>query len=311
MLAINKKSSATNYLMILALTLLLIVPFVNAQTPSGSNLWIGQLVKDGNELLIEDLKQITKNNAYTNQPYFLDEDTLLYTQAIDDESISASEQTDIFQINLINGDTSNITNSSTSEYSPTPMPELVGLSVIRVNESGKQELWQLDLDGKPIRNLLPKIEPVGYHVWINQHELMLFVLGEPHKLVRADVRQPSSLGEVLDSNPGPSLFNIPNSKFFSYTQKKSSNSEEPWRLKIQSFANPSSIVVDSVSLPHSAYYYAWSHHGDLLTSDNGQLVAMDLSKNDRRFRTVKGACKTSVSRIAVSALGKIALVCSE
>jgi hypothetical protein len=284
--------------------------FANAQTPSGSNIWVGQLVKDEQSFVIQGLKQMTHTDDYTNQPYFLNEETLLFTQAVNDKNISKNEQTDVFKLNLITGEQTNLTKSSTSEYSPTPMPNQAGLSVIRVNETGRQELWQLDFNGKPIRNLLPAIEPVGYHVWLNEHELMLFVLGEPHKLVKADIKNPNSEGEVLDINPGPSLFNIPNTDLFSYTKQATTGNTEVWQLKIQSFVNSSAIALDSVLLPDTAYYYAWSHEGDLLTSDNGTLVAMDLSKKPRLFTKVKGACTTNISRIAVSVSGKIALVCS-
>jgi hypothetical protein len=260
--------------------------------------------------VIKGLKKMTDSDDYTNQPYFLNEETLLYTQAVNDKNISENEQTDVFKLNLVTGEQTNLTKSSTSEYSPTPLPNQAGLSVIRVNEAGLQELWQLDFNGRPISNFLPAIEPVGYHVWLNEHELMLFVLGEPHILVKADIRNPNSKGEVLDTNPGPSLFNIPNTGLFSYTQQSTTDNTEAWRLKIQSFVNSSAIALDSVLLPDTAYYYAWSHEGDLLTSDNGTLVAIDLSKKTRLFTKVKGACKTNVSRIAVSASGKIALVCS-
>ena len=281
-----------------------------AQTPPGSNIWVGQLGKEEQSLVIKGLKKMTDSDDYTNQPYFLNEETLLYTQAVNDKNISENEQTDVFKLNLVTGEQTNLTKSSASEYSPTPMPKQAGLSVIRVNKAGKQELWQLDFNGKPISNLLPAIEPVGYHVWLNEHELMLFVLGEPHKLVKADIRNPNSEGEVLDINPGPSLFNIPNTELFSYTKQATTESNEAWQLKIQSFVNSSAIALDSVLLPDTAYYFAWSHEGDLLTSDNGALVVMDLSKKQRLFIKVKGACKTTVSRIAVSVSGKIALVCS-
>ncbi|GBL03482.1 hypothetical protein [Glaciecola sp. KUL10] len=260
--------------------------------------------------MIKGLKKMTDSDDYTNQPYFLSEETLLFTQAVNDKNISENEQTDVFKLNLVTGEQTNLTKSSTSEYSPTPMPKQTGLSVIRVNEAGLQELWQLDFNGKPISNLLPAIEPVGYHVWLNEHELMLFVLGEPHQLVKANIKKPSSKGTVLDTNPGPSLFNIPNTRLFSYTQQPNTDNAEVWQLKIQSFVNSSTIALDSILLPDTAYYYAWSHEGDLLTSDNGALVAMDLSEKPRLFTQVKGACKTNVSRIAVSAAGKIALVCS-
>jgi hypothetical protein len=136
---------------------------------------------------------------------------------------------------------------------------------------------------------------------------MLFVLGEPHKLVLADINKVDDQGVVLDTNPGPSLFSIPSTELFSYTKQE--DDTDTWKLKVQSFATQS-FAIDSIQLPSNSYYYAWSHLGHLMTSEDGALVAVQLSENERKFHKVAGACETAVSRIAVSQKGRVALVCS-
>lgn len=298
---------------LLRLMLLLVFSAASyAQSPAGSNLWLGQLVKtDQARYKIEGLKQVTFNAQYTNQPYFLSPNQLLYTQAILAEN--DVEQTDVFRMDLTTLKTQNLTNSVTSEYSPTLMPNNKGISVIRVNEQGKQELWSLSLEGHALANLLPKIEPVGYHVWTANNELALFVLGEPHQLRRADIHDDEEAGQVLSTNPGPSLHLVPLSDFYSHTQQvvNSGESDNPrWQLMIRD-TKDHDIVRESIMLPKDGYYYAWTPDGNLLSTHEGQLVIADMASDNKEFVAVSGACTSGISRVAVSKDNLIVLVCDE
>src|SRR6267378_1894361 len=95
------------------------------------------------------------------------------------------------------------------EYSPTPLPDGKGFSVIRVEADSTQRLWAFDRDGSRPRLVLDSIKPVGYHAWADAHALVLFVLGSPPTLQIADAGSPGARGEVLAHDIGRSLQRIP------------------------------------------------------------------------------------------------------
>jgi len=292
----------------IALVLLLQTGAVSAQAPVSTDIWLGQLNWVNEKVVIEGLRKLTDLPRYTNQPYFFDEKTLYFTQSV---MMNGVDQTDIFRLDVATLQIQNLTNSQDSEYSPTPMPNNQGLSVIKVNDSGKQELWQLNWEGNTVAHLLPGIEPIGYQVWVDDNHLMLFVLGEPHMLVKADIRDASdSSGAVVDTNIGPSLWRIPDSDFFSYTVEELTAEETRWRLKFQHAKYNLASGVKSILLPKAGYYYAWTPQGHILTTREGELVVNDV-KTDSGFELVAGSCNTTVSRIAVSKGGKVALVCEQ
>ena len=65
-----------------------------------------------------------------------------------------------------------------SEYSPTLMPDKKNISVVRVEADGKtQRLWKFPLAGGQPSLIIETLKPVGYHHWIDDHTVALFVLG--------------------------------------------------------------------------------------------------------------------------------------
>ena len=124
---------------------------------------------------------LTDRPGYDNQPSFLpDGSSLLYTSMRDG-------QTDIYRYDLASGAIRGLTATPESEYSPTPLPDGGGFSVVRVESDGTQRLWAFDSDGSNPRLLLPDVEPVGYHAWLDEAAVALFVLGEPPTLEIADL----------------------------------------------------------------------------------------------------------------------------
>ena len=81
-----------------------------------------------------------------------------------------------------------VTNTPESEYSPTVTPDGAHISVIRVEADGTQRLWRFTLDGRSPELVLTDVKPVGYHAWVDDHTLALFVLGSPATLQLADTR---------------------------------------------------------------------------------------------------------------------------
>jgi len=158
---------------------------------------------------------VSDKNSYNNQPHLTSTGLYFTHEMITD----GQSQTDIAYYDLTSKQVTNISNSPVSEYSPTVMPSGDALSAIVVEEDGKQKLWQYPLNSEnaPSR-IFDWIEPVGYHAWGVQNDLVMFILGQPHTLQYTSVE--AAKGQVVASNIGRTLiYNSSTATFlFSYTK---------------------------------------------------------------------------------------------
>ena len=154
---------------------------------------------------------ITDRDGYDNQPHFLpDGSAILYTSIRDG-------QADIYRYTLAAGSTTQVTDTPESEYSPTPMPWGSLISTVRVEDDGTQRLWGFRPDGSGAQLLLENVKPVGYHAWLSDHAVALFVLGDPPSLEIANLET----GETrqIAKGIGRSLHSIPGSGQLSFVRK--------------------------------------------------------------------------------------------
>lgn len=207
-------------------------------------------------------RNITDRDGYDNQPMFArDGKSLFYTSM-------SGDQTDIVRYQLEKKTTTPVTNTPESEYSPTPVPGENAISVVRVEADGRQRLWRFPLGGGGSPDLiLPDLEPVGYHAWSAEKELVLFVLGEPPTLVRA---RPGAPGREVAKNIGRALHLIPGQKAFSFIQKNDPEAEAAWTVSRLDLAN-NEISVLAKTFP-GREDLAWSPTGVLWMADNSRLA---------------------------------------
>jgi Tol biopolymer transport system component len=293
----------------------LLIFSASAKMP-GFNIYIGDLVLQNKQLKVSHLKALTSRVEYDNQPLFLPGgDSLLYTSAITNNKV---EQTDSILISLQSGQISNLTNSKESEYSPTLMPNEKNFSVIRA-ANDEQKLWRYPLypeqkSAEAASELLTNTNPIGYHAWVDNNRVMLFVLGKPHTLQLADVQKQTS--QLLDQNIGPSLFAIPNSplhgSLMSYTASVGEGDDIQWQLK--SFHPGTGHISVLTTLPKGAYYYAWAGNGYAIAAVDSILMQWDKTNTDKGwqpFADVSDMCPKGVTRLTTNTQNtNIALVCT-
>ena len=125
------------------------------------------------------LRNLTRRDGYDNQPAFLPGGgSLLFS------SIGEDLQSDVYRLDLAKGNLLQLTHTSESEYSPTPLVE-GGFSVVRVETDGSQQLWRYTDDGRPGERLLHQFDNVGYHRWLSRERLAVFLVTDPVELVLA------------------------------------------------------------------------------------------------------------------------------
>src|SRR5712692_11002610 len=170
-------------------------------TPPSSDIFIIDVAAHNGKMKLGPPVKITNWVGYNNQPSFMpDGQSILYTSIRD-------KQADIYRYDMRSGATTQITNTPESEYSPTLMPDGKSISVVRVEADLTQRLWRFPLAGGPPSLILERIKPVGYHLWIDDHTLALFILGKPNTLQIVDTS--TEKAETVAENPGRILRRIP------------------------------------------------------------------------------------------------------
>lgn len=263
-------------------------------TPPANDIFIVELSSKKSRLKVGEPKRITFWEGYNNQPAFLPKTrALLYT------SIRADGQADIYRYDLRDGSTTRVTETKTGEYSPTPAPDGKTFSVIRVETDGTQRLWMFPLAGGAAPSLiLEKIKPVGYHVWIDRHRLMLFILGEPVTMQLVDLR--TQKAEIIADHIGRSLHRIPRQRQISFVRKFS---EQEWM--IQAFDTETHAITSLIRTLPGSEDYTWTPQGTLLMASGSKLFKWN-PERDAGWQEVAdfaSAGLKTITRLSVSQKG--------
>ena len=210
---------------------------------------------------------ISNSPGYDNQPSFLaDGSAVLFSS-----QRGEGNQTDIYRYDVKSGAITQLTKTPESEYSPLVTPDGKTFSVIRQGTDGSQFLWRYDLAGGNGREALAKVNPVGYHVWVDDTHLLLFVLGAqkmPNTLQYADTA--TGTAEVIDSSIGRSLLRRPGTNTFSYVSKPAGG-----RWVIKSFdpkTRALATIVETVD-QNMSEDCAWLPDGRLLMASGSKIMA--------------------------------------
>jgi hypothetical protein len=255
---------------------------------------------------------VTHRAGYDNQPHFLPGGTALLYTAADD-----SGGTDIYRVTLVTGERQRITATPESEFSPTLMPDRKRVSVVRIEPDLRQHLWSFPLPrgraDQPVMNyafqrMLEALEPVGYHAWLDDHTLALFVLGEPNSLYVANVS--TGQYEKIAGPIGRSLQRIPGTRRVSFVDLSVEKD-----TRIRSFDPDTHAVTDLVRpLRAGDVDFAWTSDGRIIMANEGMLMAWD-AKNDGTwlpFADFTKAGLKNITRLAFSPDGKrVALVAAD
>jgi hypothetical protein len=274
---------------------------ISAQTsPPGTDIYLAPLTWTDGKPAVGNPVNVTRRAGYDNQPSFSFDGTFfLYT------CMDTSGQTDIYRYDIERGVSTQLTDTQESEYSPTMMTGEKRFSTVRVEADGTQRLWRFDLDGSNPRLILTTVDSVGYHAWLGDEVLGLFVLGEPHTLRIAEVKKDAD--RIVEFNIGRCLQVVPGASKISFVHKMS---EDQWRIKRY---DPAAGEFEDLAhcLPGSEDY-VWTPGGDILMAEGAALFIWTW---DDAWAEVAGFSEDGlkrITRLAVDPRGRwLALVADE
>lgn len=146
-----------------------------AATAPGTDIWLVDLAVSEDGIRAGDPRNLTRRTGYDNQPAFLTSHSFLFT------AMDASGQTDIWRYDLAGDSVMPMLPTPESEYSPLPAPG-GEMSVVRVSLKGVQQLWTLAPGAEAYELLFPLLEGVGYHAWLDDDRVALFMVRDPSEL---------------------------------------------------------------------------------------------------------------------------------
>ena len=172
----------------LTVSLLFLFYVANAQLPS-TDLYMLTMLNNGEKLSIKDPVYISGFNpdGYNNQPSFITPSELYVTTDMYDKNF-----TDIVKLDLQNEEYYRVTaTDSISEYSPTPKAIRSYFSAVRVEKDGKtQSLWLYPENHQTYgKRVLKDIGNVGYHCWLSEVEVALFLVDDPMQLAIGNIKE--------------------------------------------------------------------------------------------------------------------------
>ena len=265
-----------------------------AQAPPGTDIWAFRTSGSGQSVDVSSAVRVTERPGYDNQPHFPPGERLVLYTAVDSVG-----QADIWSYDLSSGDRRNVTRSpQESEYSATVMPSLARFSAIRVEADSTQRLWSFDSGGTNPEVVLRDIQPVGYHAWLDDDHLALFVLGTPATLQIASVVEGTA--RVVAEDIGRSLHRIPDRGSVSFVQWV-----EPGRGWINEYDPETGETRRLAPLLEGNEFYAWTPAGVLVMGQASKLFRWipDESTAWEEIADLETADILEITRISLSAEG--------
>ncbi len=242
---------------ILIFCISLFATLCNAQLLN-TDIFIADLNITSSQVSINNFKNISNHPGYDNQPCIdLKNNCIYYTSLSDDGT------TNFMKYNLINKATEPFINSTASLYSATITPDAKYISCIYTPDTNTQHLVKYPTNSSEPVVLIDHLV-IGYHAWINNYTLLLFVLGKENTLHYYDLDLKKDI--VLSKNIGRSLHKIPGKNACSYVQYVS---EKERNLMMLDFTTMQSSVLIKLFDEHEDV--TWTSDGILFSNDGQNL----------------------------------------
>ena len=293
------------------LALWIVVMIVPQTRPPATEVFLAPLSAAAGKLSIGPPVNVSNSPGYDNQPFFApDGQRLFFTSARGEVSSKCGDpQTDVYRYDLATRTVARVTHTPDCEYSPTVTPDGRHLSVIRVEPDGTQRLWRFTIEGKNPTVVLEDVKPVGYHAWLDDRMLTLFVLGQPATLQIADTT--TGTAQVVARDIGQSIVKMPDGGV-SFVQQAGERGERTLTITQVTLEDRTPVLKPlTTAVPGATQaHLAWAPDGTLLMAHGDSLHAWRAGRSDWEVVADLAALGLhNVTRLAVSPGGdRIALV---
>ncbi len=212
--------------------------------------------------------------GYNNQMQFMgDVDKLL----ISSNAYYPDSTNDVLLLDFNDLSLERMTLTSESEYSPTPIAA-DAFTCVRVEKDGKdQGLWEYNFENKeyPEQRLLHNLDNIGYHLWLDEEKLILFLVDQPNFMALAYPEDGSF--KVLDSKIGRCFKRINDDTFY-YVHKLS---DDTWELKSYDLNTGKKTRI--LEMPPGVEDFELLQDGTIICGKNAQILIYNRKKNSEEW----------------------------
>jgi len=246
-------------------TLILCIIPILSFSQAGTDIFLIDMQVKAGKITLSNPVNITHRKGYDNQPMFAKDKPLLYFTADRDSAAN----TDIQIYNYKTQASSFFTTTPENEYSPTLTPDGKFISCIIQRKSGAQDLGKYPVKGGPAVVLIDQLK-VGYHAWIDNNQLLLFVLDDSAHNSLHYYNLLTKEDKVIAKNPGRSLCKIPGQNAMSFIEKSAAKTGMIKRLDLATMQ-----ITDIGNTLPGQEYMAWTPNGLMIMSDGTDLFSSD------------------------------------
>ena len=293
-----------NILFKLVLNLIVLFNCTKFIAQSDSEIFLLDIKFKQDKIEISNVKKISNNKGYNNQPIFVSNNKVLFTS-------ERNFQNDIVEYNSIDNSLKYLTNTQTSEYSPIRYKKNK-VSAVSLDKKGEQYLRIYNIKNNTY-NIPFTDKIVGYYNYSKQiKNLIISSVLENSELVLYTSNLKTKEHTYVDNNTGRSIHNIPKYKFgqekISYISKKDSI----WNINYVDLSNYKTKTITTTL--NNNEDICWFKDGSILTSHKNNLYIFNskLSNDWILLCSLEEYGITNISRIAINPDNdKLALVNSK
>ncbi|MHC9087925.1 nuclear transport factor 2 family protein [Tenacibaculum sp. IMCC1] len=241
-------------------------------------------------------KNISNNDGYDSQPYFYDENTILFAS-------NRNGQTDIVKYSIDSEAKRFINNTPNgSEYSPQRIPKSKDVSAVRLDNNGLQRFYQYNFKTGKSKEVIKDLI-VAYPMWYTKNLVISSVIvNDTLELYMSDLKNNTNIS--IAKQTGRSFHKIPNSNLVSF-MKQNGKKWEVWSL------NPFSKETKKIVSTGKSQDVCWLPNGTLLIAYQNMIFQYN-PKTDKEitvFHQFENENINNISRIMANPEGtKLAIV---
>lgn len=273
---------------------LFITSFTFAQTNTEIHLF--DINSEDGKWKVTNGKNISNNEGYDSQPYFYDDNTILFAS-------NRNGQTDIVKYSIDNRTKSFINYTPNGgEYSPQRIPNSKDVSAVRLDDNGLQRFYQYNFKTGKSKEVIKELV-VAYPMWYNKNLIISSVIvNDTLELYISDLKKNNNISVAKQT--GRSFHKIPNSNLVSF-MKQNSKKWEVWSL------NPISKETKKIISTGTSQDVCWLPDGTLLIAYQNMIFQYNPRTNKKVsvFHQFKNKNINNISRIMANPEGtKLAIV---
>lgn len=281
-----------NILFKLVLNLIVLFNCTNIIAQSNTEIFLLDVKFKKDKIEIFNVKKISTNKGYNNQPIFVSNNKILFTT-------ERNFQNDIIQYNSSDNSLKYLTNTLTSEYSPIKYKKNK-ITAVSLDKKGEQYLRIYNIKDNTF-NIPFTDKIVGYYNYSKKiKNLIISSILENNELVLYTSNLKTNEHTYVDNNTGRSIHNIPKNKFgeekISYISKKDSI----WNIN---YVDLSSYKTKTITTTlNNNEDICWFKDGSILTSHKNNLYIFNtkFSKDWILLCSLEEYGITNISRIAIN-----------